>query len=76
MPWQERILVDPTILPGKPVIKGTRLAVGFILELLAEGWTHGEIQRNYPSLTGEDVRAALHYAAGVLKRERVYSLAL
>ena len=40
MSWQDRIIVDPAILTGKPIIKGTRLAVEFILELLAEGWSH------------------------------------
>jgi len=76
MPWQERILVDPAILTGKPVIKGTRLAVEFILELMAEGWTRDQIGRNYPSLTDEDLQATLHYAAETLKRERVYPLAV
>lgn len=63
MGWRERIVVDPAILTGKPVIKGTRLAVEFLLELLAEGWTREEILRNYPRLTAEDLQAALHYAA-------------
>ena len=76
MQWQDRIVVDPAILTGKPVIKGTRLAVEFVLDLLAEGWTHDEIERNYPSLTDEDLHAALHYAAEALKRERVYPLAV
>lgn len=74
--WQDRIVVDPAILTGKPVIKGTRLAVEFILDLLAEGWSHEEIGRNYPALTDEDLQAALHYAAETLKRERVYPLAV
>lgn len=76
MSWQDRIVVDPAILTGKPVIKGTRLAVEFVLDLLAEGWTREEIGRNYPSLTDEDIRAALRYAAEALKRERVYPLAV
>jgi uncharacterized protein (DUF433 family) len=76
MTWQDRIVVDPAILTGKPIIKGTRIAVEFILELLAEGWTHEEIERNYPSLTDEDLSAALHYAVETLKRERVYPLAV
>lgn len=76
MGWQERIVVDPAILIGKPVIKGTRLAVEFLLELLAEGWTREEILRNYPGLTAEDLQAALHYAADALKREKVYPLAV
>lgn len=76
MGWQERIVVDPAILIGKPVIKGTRLAVEFLLDLLAEGWTREEILRNYPGLTAEDLQAALHYAADALKREKVYPLAV
>ena len=74
MTWHDRIIIDPAILTGKPVIKGTRLAVEFVLELLAEGWGHEEIQQNYPSLTVEDIQATLHYAAASLKRERVYPL--
>ncbi len=76
MDWQERIIVDPAILTGKPVIKGTRLAVEFLLELMAEGWTREEIRRNYPGLTDEDLQAVLHYAAEALKREKVYPLAV
>lgn len=74
MSWQDRIVVDPAVLTGKPIIKGTRLAVEFLLELLAEGWTREQIERNYPALTDEDIQAALHYAAEVLMRERVYPL--
>jgi uncharacterized protein (DUF433 family) len=62
---QTRIVVDPEILVGKPIIKGTRLAVEFILELLAEGWSEAEILRNYPGLTQEDIRACLAYASSM-----------
>ena len=74
MNWQDRIVVDPGVLVGKPVIKGTRLAVEFLVELLAERWTHELILKNYPQLTEEDIQAALHYAAEVLKQEHVYPL--
>lgn len=74
--WQDRIVIDPAILVGKPVIKGTRLAVEFLLDLLAEGWTHEQVLQNYPQLTQDDIHAALHYAAEVLKRERVFPLAV
>jgi uncharacterized protein (DUF433 family) len=74
MNWQSRIAVDPQVLVGKPVVKGTRLAVEFILELLANGWTEEEIFRNYPGLTREDIQACLAYASAVLKAERVYPL--
>ncbi len=72
--WEDRIIVDPKILVGKPVIKGTRLAVDFILDLLAKGWSHEEILRNYPGLTVEDVQACLAYARDVVRSEKVYLL--
>ena len=72
MNWKDRIVVDPEILVGKPVVKGTRLAVEFIIDLLAQGWTEEDILRNYPGLTREDVRACLVYASTVLKAEKVY----
>jgi uncharacterized protein (DUF433 family) len=76
MNWQDRIVIDPAILVGKPTIKGTRLAVEFLVGLLAEGWTHEELLSNYPQLTEEGIQAALHYAAEALERERVYPLAV
>ena len=75
MDWQEHIVIDPEILVGKPVIRGTRLAVEFILDLLAQGWTEAELLRNYPGLTQEDLRACLAYASATLKAEKVYPLA-
>ena len=74
MKWQERIVVDPEIVAGKPVVKGSRLAVEFIVDLLAQGWPETEIVRNYPGLTEEDIRACLNYASAVLRAERVYPL--
>lgn len=62
MIWQGRIVVDPEILAGKPVIRGTRLAVEFVIGLLAQGWSEAEVLRNYPGLTSEDVQACLSYA--------------
>ena len=69
---EERIITDPAILTGKPIIKGTRLAVEFIIELLANGWSDSQILGNYPGLTKEDIVACLAYAAERLKSERVY----
>jgi uncharacterized protein (DUF433 family) len=74
MQWQERITVDPHVLVGKPVIKGTRIAVEFIVELLGRGWTSEQILREYDHLTPEDIQACLAYASEVLKSERVYLL--
>jgi uncharacterized protein (DUF433 family) len=73
--WQERIVIDPAILVGKPVIKGTRLAVEFIVDLLAQGWDTAEILRNYPGLTADDIQACLGYASTRLREEKVYPLA-
>ncbi len=75
MNWEERITVDPDVLVGKPVIKGTRLAVEFIIDLLAQGWTVDELIRNYPGITADDIRACLAYARETLRREKVYPLA-
>jgi uncharacterized protein (DUF433 family) len=63
MPLCERIVVDPEILAGKPVIRGTRLAVEFILELLAAGQSENEVLTNYPGLTRDDILACLSYAS-------------
>ena len=63
MPWSERIVIDPEILAGKPVIRGTRLAVEFILELLAAGQSEQAVLADYPGLTREDVLACLSYLA-------------
>lgn len=72
MDWRERIVIDPNILVGKPVIRGTRLAVEFIVELLSQGWSEQEILRNYPGITREDIRACLAYATEMLQSEKVY----
>lgn len=76
MDWRERIVVDPEVLAGKPVIKGTRLAVEFIIELLSQGWSEEDILRSYPGATVEDIRACLRYAQEVLSTERVYPVGL
>ena len=70
--WQERIVIDPDVLVGKPILRDTRLAVEFIIDLLAQGWTETEILRNYPGLTHEDVQACLGYASATLQAEKVY----
>ncbi|RLI70939.1 antitoxin, partial [Archaeoglobales archaeon] len=66
------IEINPEISGGKPVIKGTRITVEFILELLANGWSYEEILENYPQLKKEDILEAINYAADVLKEERIY----
>ena len=72
MDWRNRISVNPDVLVGKPVIKGTRLAVEFIIDLLAQGWTEDDIIENYPGVTREDISSCLSYAGEVLKTEKVF----
>jgi len=72
MKWEERIEINPRVLVGKPVIRGTRLAVEFIVELLANGWSEQQITENYPGITHDDISACLQYATDLLKSERVY----
>lgn len=72
--WKDRIIVDPKIMVGKPILKGTRITVAHIIDLLAQGWTSEEILKNYPQLKKQDLDAALKYAAETLKQEKVYPL--
>jgi uncharacterized protein (DUF433 family) len=65
----QQIAFDPSILGGKPHVKGTRLSVEFILELFASGATRDEILKNYPQLSSEAIEEALRYAAGAVKNE-------
>jgi uncharacterized protein (DUF433 family) len=66
-PLLERIIVDPQVMVGKPVIKGTRLTVQYILNLLAHGATAGEILDEYEELTQEDIQASLLFASRSLE---------
>lgn len=72
--WQDRISIDPQVLVGKPVVRGTRLSVEFVVGLLAQGWAEADVLKNYPGLTHEDVLACLAYARERLASERVYPL--
>ena len=74
MPWPERILVDSEILAGKPVIRGTRIAVELILELLAAGQAEREILANYPGLAREDILACLSYASYLAHEYKAYPI--
>lgn len=71
---QNRIIVDPKIMVGKPIIKGTRITVELILRLLAQGMKEQEILENYPHLKKEDIRAVLEYAAQAVEENRVFPL--
>ena len=74
MNWREHITVDPHILVGKPIVRGTRISVEFVLDLLARGWSQEQILREYDHLTDADVQACLAYASEVLKSEQVHPL--
>lgn len=67
--WQERIVIAPDLHHGDPCIKGTRIPVAMVIGSLADGMTPEEIQGAFPQLTGEDIRAALAYAADVVHRD-------
>jgi len=74
MDWRPYIHSDPDILLGKPVVKGTRLAVEFILRLFAAGWTEKQIMENYPTLTPEALRAVFAFAAECMREEVLYTI--
>ncbi len=72
MSWPDRIVIDPDILVGKPVVKGTRIAVELVIDLLARGWSHEQVMQQYDHITVEDIQACLAYASEILKSEKVY----
>jgi uncharacterized protein (DUF433 family) len=74
MPISEHIVVDPEVLGGKPAIRGTRLAVDFILELLAAGQSENDLLTNYPGLTREDILACLSYASYLAHEYKAYPI--
>jgi uncharacterized protein (DUF433 family) len=67
-----RITLDPEVLLGKPVIRGTRLSVEFVIGLMADGWVEAELFANYPGISRDDIIACLAYARDVLSSERVF----
>ena len=73
--WRAYIHADPNILVGKPVIRGTRLSVEFLLRLFAVGWTHEQLLDSYPNLTADALRAVFAYAAAAAAEERWLPLA-
>ena len=71
---RNRIVVDPTVMVGKPVIKGTRIPIDLILKLVAQGQGTKEILEDYPKLTENDVKAALEYGAELVSGEEIFPL--
>lgn len=74
MNWQDKIVSDQNILLGKPVVKGTRLSVEFIMQRLANGWTEQQLLENYPRLKQEDLQAVFAYVADCLKDGLMYEI--
>ena len=70
----KRVVLDPTVMIGKPVIKGTRMPVDLIVEMIAIGETVPQLLDDYPFLKEDDVRAALLYSARSLSREEVFAV--
>ena len=75
MNWKNYIHADQGVLLGKPVVRGTRLAVDFILGLFAEGWTERQILENYPTLTRESLRAVFAFSAECIRDEMMSAIA-
>lgn len=75
MNWRQYITADPAVLVGKPILKGTRLSVDFILGLIAQGWSEAEILRNYPGLIREQILACAAYAQERVQDEKVFAMA-
>ena len=72
--WRDYIHSDPNILVGKPVVKGTRLSVEFILGLFSVGWTEQQVLENYPGLTQKSLRAVFAFAIDCLKEKALYTI--
>jgi uncharacterized protein (DUF433 family) len=67
-----RIVLDPEVMLGKPVLRGTRITVEHVVGLMAEGWTEAQILANHPALTRADIQACLAYARDLVASERVF----
>lgn len=67
MNWKEYIVSDKDIFDGRPIIKGTRLSVEFILERLADGWSEDEVLQNYPRLSKESLQAIFSFVSDCMK---------
>jgi uncharacterized protein (DUF433 family) len=75
MDISQHIEINPKVLMGKPVIKGTRISVELILEKLSAGETETQILEAHPQITTENIKAALAFAAQSLKGENIYPIA-
>ncbi len=75
MNWKDHIVVNPEILVGKPIIKGTRISVELLLDRFADGWGYEDILEAYPHVSREQVQAALAFAAELFKEDRFIAIA-
>jgi uncharacterized protein (DUF433 family) len=75
MKWREHINSDPEILGGKPVVKGTRLSVEFILGLFAAGWTEQQVLENYARLSPDALKAIFAFSGECMKKKTSHTLA-
>lgn len=74
MGWQGRIVSDPQVMVGKPVIRGTRITVELLMENLANGWSEADLLASYPGLSHEDLQACYAFVAETLRDVRVYPI--
>ena len=72
--WKKYIHSNPDVLVGKPVVKGTRLSVEFLLGLMAKGWSEKQILKNYPSLSAESLHAVFAFATECMREESLFSI--
>lgn len=69
MDWKDRIEVNPAVLVGKPIIKGTRISVELVFERVADGWKMEDLLASYPHISRDDILAALSFASELFKEE-------
>ena len=74
MNWKDHITIDPQVLVGKPIIKGTRISVEFVIDLLARGYSTQQVLAEYDHLSKADIEVCLAYAGELLRTERVHLL--
>lgn len=70
----DRITINPDVLGGKPIIKGTRISVEFVVGLLAQDWSKEDVLKEYDHITREDIQACLAYAHQLLADEKLYPI--
>lgn len=74
MDWKNHVTVNPDILAGKPIVRGTRISVELLMDRLADGWSVEQILEAYPHLTREDVLAAIAFVAEIFREERFIAI--